>query len=168
MGIIDHNSKHVIGIGMEVATRMAERKSEKLEAGFEILGLDHVVLRVADTERSLAFYCDLLGCSLERRLDELGLIQLRAGHSLIDIVPLDGELGRKGGVGPATEGRNLDHFCLRIDPFDAVALRARLDAAKVSYSDIARRYGADGFGPSLYLEDPDGNVVELKGQPEPP
>ena len=94
--------------------------------GFEILGLDHVVLRVADAERALGFYCGLLGCTLERRLDEIGLIQLRAGHSLIDIVPLDGELGRQGGAGPAAEGRNLDHFCLRIAPFDAAALRARL------------------------------------------
>lgn len=136
------------------------------DPGFEILGLDHVVLRVADAERALGFYCGLLGCKLERQLEEIGLIQLRAGRSLIDIVPLDGELGRKGGAGPAAEGRNLDHFCLRISPFDAVALRARLEAAKIPLSDVARRYGADGFGPSLYLEDPDGNVVELKGPPE--
>lgn len=133
-----------------------------------ILALDHVVLRVANSERSMAFYCDLLGCRLERRVEEIGLIQLRAGTALIDLVPVDGPLGRAGGAAPAKEGRNMDHLCLRVEPFDEAAIRERLAEAGVEAGETARRYGAEGFGPSIYIEDPDGNVVELKGPPEQP
>jgi len=132
----------------------------------KILALDHVVLRVNDAQRSLAFYCDLLGCKLERRVEEAGLIQLRAGSALIDLVPLDGPLGRAGGAPPAKEGRNMDHLCLRVEPFDEAAIRAHLDGAGIDAGETARRYGAEGFGPSIYIEDPDGNVIELKGPPE--
>jgi catechol 2,3-dioxygenase-like lactoylglutathione lyase family enzyme len=128
--------------------------------------LDHVVLRVNDARQSLAFYCDLLGCALERRVEEVGLIQLRAGRALIDLVPLDGPLGRAGGAPPAKEGRNMDHLCLRIEPFDEAAIRERLSGAGIDAGETARRYGAEGFGPSIYIEDPDGNVIELKGPPE--
>ena len=132
----------------------------------KILALDHVVLRVNDAQRSLAFYCDLLGCKLERRVEEAGLIQLRAGSALIDLVPLDGPLGRAGGAPPAKEGRNMDHLCLRVEPFDEAAIRAHLDGAGIDAGETARRYGAEGFGPSIYIEDPDGNVIELKGPPD--
>jgi catechol 2,3-dioxygenase-like lactoylglutathione lyase family enzyme len=132
----------------------------------KILALDHVVLRVNDAQRSLAFYCDLLGCKLERRVEEAGLIQLRAGSALIDLVPLDGPLGRAGGAPPAKEGRNMDHLCLRVEPFDEAAIRERLVGAGIDAGETARRYGAEGFGPSIYIEDPDGNVIELKGPPE--
>ena len=91
--------------------------------------------------------------------------QLRAGESLIDLVALDGELGRRGGAGPGKEGRNVDHFCLRIEPFDAEALAAHLRAHGVERGDVGERYGADGTGPSIYVRDPDDNVVELKGPP---
>ena len=133
-----------------------------------ILALDHVVLRVADAERSMAFYCDLLGCRLERRVEEIGLIQLRAGTALIDLVPIDGPLGRAGGAAPAKEGRNMDHLCLRVEPFDEAAIHERLAEAGVEAGETARRYGAEGFGASIYIEDPDGNVIELKGPPEQP
>ena len=131
-----------------------------------ILGLDHVVLRVRDLEAALRFYQGALGCAIERRTDALGLIQLRAGASLIDLVPLDSPLGKAGGGTPAPDGKNVDHFCLRIEPFEAQALAEHLRAHGVEPGDVSRRYGADGYGPSMYLHDPDGNVVELKGPPE--
>ena len=131
-----------------------------------ISGLDHVVLRVADAERSIAFYRDVLGCALERHLKEIGLVQMRAGTALIDLVPVDGELGRQGGPAPETTGRNMDHFCLRVEPFDEKRIRAHLGHVGIACGETARRYGAEGFGPSIYIEDPDGNVVELKGSPE--
>jgi glyoxylase I family protein len=130
---------------------------------FRPLGLDHVVLRVADLDRALAFYCGVLGCTVERRRDDLGLVHLRAGGSLIDLVPLDGELGRKGGAGPGREGRNVDHFALRIAPFDAAAIAAHLRAHGIEPGEVVGRFGAEGEGPSIYLADPDGNGVELKG-----
>ncbi len=131
----------------------------------KLVGLDHVVLRVRDLEASLRFYCGALGCSEERRLDELGLVQLRAGNALIDLVPVDSPLGLAGGAPPGEDARNLDHFALRIEPFDEAELRTQLLAAGVEPGDVAERYGAEGSGPSMYIRDPDGNVVELKGPP---
>lgn len=131
----------------------------------ELVGLDHVVLRVADVAAALRFYCDVLGCREERRIDELGLIQLRAGAQLIDLVDLDSPLGRAGGEAPGQGGRNMDHFALRIERLDEPALRAHLLAHGVEPGDVAPRYGAEGMGPSMYVRDPDGNVVELKGPP---
>jgi catechol 2,3-dioxygenase-like lactoylglutathione lyase family enzyme len=127
--------------------------------------IDHVVLRVADLDASLAFYAGLLGCTVARRRDDLGLVQLRAGRSLIDLVPIDGPLGRAGGAAPGPEGRNLDHFCLRVEPFDETAIRGELGAAGFAVGDTATRFGAEGSGPSIYVVDPDGNTVELKGPP---
>ncbi|SOZ99273.1 putative Glyoxalase/bleomycin resistance protein/dioxygenases superfamily [Cupriavidus taiwanensis] len=137
------------------------------DATFRILGLDHLVLRSADVDALRRFYVDVLGCSVEREQADLGLTQLRAGGSLIDLVTLDGPLGRAGGAGPGAQGRNLDHFCLRIDPFDAQALRVHLARHGVDAGEVAQRFGAEGKGPSLYVQDPDGNVVELKGPPTP-
>lgn len=128
-----------------------------------IRDIDHIVLRVVDLERMLGFYCGVLGCPVEKRQDDIGLIQLRAGRSLIDLVPVSGKLGRAGGAAPGAEGRNLDHFCLRVEPFDEPAIRAHLAAHGVQGGAIEARYGAEGTGPSLYLTDPEGNVVELKG-----
>lgn len=133
---------------------------------FRILGIDHLVLRTADVDRLRRFYVDVLGCSVEREQPAFGLTQLRAGSGLIDLVSLDGALGRAGGAGPGAEGRNLDHFCLRIDPFDADAVRASLARHGVEASAVEQRFGAEGKGPSLYVKDPDGNVVELKGPAE--
>ena len=127
--------------------------------------IDHLVLRVVDLDAMTRFYCEVLGCSVERRQDELGLVQLRAGRSLVDLVPVDGKLGRLGGAAPGREGRNLDHLCFRIEHFDLDALRAELAAAGATVGDHGSRYGAEGEGPSLYLSDPEGNVVELKGPP---
>ena len=134
-------------------------------AAFEILGLDHVVLRVRDAGRMTRFYCDVLGCSVERVREELGLSQLRAGQSLIDLVSVEGELGKAGGAAPGKKGHNMDHVCLRIEPFDQNALVAHLVSNGVVVGEIKSRFGADGYGPSLYLQDPEGNTVELKGPP---
>ncbi|MDE2395186.1 MAG: VOC family protein [Burkholderiales bacterium] len=127
--------------------------------------IDHLVLRVVDAAAMERFYCEVLGCSVERRQDAIGLVQLRAGRSLLDLVPVEGELGRAGGAAPGREGRNLDHFCLRVEPFDEAAIRAHLAAHGVEAGPLEARYGAEGSGPSMYLADPQGNVVELKGPP---
>lgn len=127
--------------------------------------LDHLVLRVVDLERMLGFYCGVLGCGIARRDDAIGLVQLRAGRSLIDLVPVGGVLGRAGGAAPGKEGRNLDHFCVRVEPFDLAAIRHHLAAHGVEAGEFGMRNGAEGEGPSLYVADPEGNVVELKGAP---
>jgi catechol 2,3-dioxygenase-like lactoylglutathione lyase family enzyme len=134
---------------------------------FAIRGIDHVVLRVRDPERMARFYCEVLGCTLERNRPDLGLVQLRAGAALIDLVDVAGELGRAGGAAPGQEGRNLDHFALRIEPFDAQALARHLGAHGVAPGEVKTRFGAEGDGPSMYIRDPEGNVVELKGPPAP-
>jgi glyoxylase I family protein len=128
--------------------------------------LDHVVLRVSDVPRAIKFYCDVLGCVEERRADKLGLIQLRAGRSLIDLVDVNGEIGKKGGAAPGNDGHNMDHFCVRVDPFDENAIRRHLEKHDVEAGPTETRYGAEGSGPSIYLKDPEGNTVELKGPPE--
>ena len=127
--------------------------------------IDHLVLRVVDLERMLRFYCDALGCTVERRQEALGLVQLRAGRSLLDLVPVSGKLGAAGGAAPGREGRNLDHFCFRVEPFDEAAIRSQLQAHGIEAGPVEMRYGAEGSGPSIYITDPEGNVVELKGPP---
>jgi len=134
---------------------------------FTTLGLDHVVLRVRDLAKSLAFYTGVLGGVVERQSDALGLHQVRLGRSLVDLVPVDGPLGKLGGPPAGAQARNLDHFCVRIEPFAGAELRAHLAAHGVeTLGEPAPRYGADGTGPSLYVKDPDGNTVELKGPPD--
>ena len=128
-----------------------------------VIGLDHVVLRVRDLDAMLDFYRDTLGCPVERTLD-IGLVQLRAGSSLIDLVPVDSELGRTGG-GPPDGPRNMDHFCIQVEPFDEEGIRETLARGGYSAGPIESRYGARGDGPSIYVDDPEGNVVELKGPP---
>jgi len=125
--------------------------------------IDHLVLRVVDLDRMLRFYCDALGCTVERRQDNIGLVQLRAGAALIDLIPVDGELGRAGGAAPGKGARNLDHFCLRVEPFDEAAIRHHLQACGIEVGPVVSRYGAEGQGPSVYVTDPEDNVVELKG-----
>jgi len=134
-------------------------------APFQMTGLDHVVLRVRDLEQSLAFYQGVLGCTIEKVQARIGLTQLRAGRALIDLITLDGVLGSKGGAAPGPEGRNMDHFALGVTPFDEPAIRAHLAAHGIEVIESGPRYGAEGEGPSVYVRDPDGNVVELKGPP---
>jgi len=132
---------------------------------FAVKGIDHIVLRVRALPRALVFYRDVLGCSVERQQPELGLTQLRAGRSLIDLVTLDGPLGRSPAT-PGPGGPNLDHFCLGLAPFREADLSAWLAAYGVEVIAPASRYGAEGEGRSFYIEDPDGNRIELKGARE--
>ena len=132
-----------------------------------ILGLDHIVLRVSDMERMVGFWRDALGCTVEKVQAELGLVHIRAGDALIDLVDIAGKLGKEGGRAPEAEGRNLDHFCLRVDPFDPPAIRRRLQALGVAVDEPRRRFGAEGYGDSIYFSDPEGNRIELKGPSEP-
>ena len=131
-----------------------------------LAAIDHVVFRVADLEAALGFYTEVLGATLEKVQPDIGLYQLRAGTSLIDLVPVEGPLGRMGGGPPGAEGRNVDHVCFRVADWDEAAIVAHL-AAHGFEAKVARRYGAEGDGPSIYLTDPDGNGVELKGPPSP-
>ena len=130
-----------------------------MPAPFAILGLDHVVLRAVDPAGLERFYMDVLGCTLERRQGTL--TQLRAGSALIDIVPADAA-GPAGGSS-RHGGANLDHLCLRVEPFDAVAITKHLAGQEIACGAETLRYGAEGNGPSIYLQDPEGNGVELKG-----
>lgn len=138
---------------------------------FTMKEIDHVVLRAGHLERMMAFYCDVLGCTLDRAREDLGLYQLRAGRSLIDLVDVTGKLGRAGGGkpggdarNPGADARNMDHFCIFVEPFDEGALRAHFEAHGVEMGDVKSRYGAQGQGPSIYIQDPEGNTVELKGR----
>ncbi|MFZ6642852.1 VOC family protein [Undibacterium sp. TC4M20W] len=135
---------------------------------FKIREIDHLVLRVKDLDSMLHFYCDVLGCTIERRQEEIGLTQLRAGRSLIDLITVTGKLGRMGGAAPGKEGRNMDHLCLRVEPFDLAGIQAHLQSHNVSVGEVGQRYGAEGEGLSIYISDPEGNVVELKGPPDSP
>jgi len=129
----------------------------------QVDGFDHIVLRVRDKAAALAFYQDVLGLSVDRDRPDLGLTHIRAGRQMVDLVTLDGPLGKPGGAPPGPEGRNLDHFALQVRPFDEAAIRAHLAAHGVTVVEEGQRYGAEGTGFSLYIRDPDGNTVELKG-----
>jgi glyoxylase I family protein len=133
-----------------------ETSGETAAAVVRIAAIDHVVLRVADLDRAIAFYGKVLGCRIERTLEKPKLVQLRAGGSLIDLVP--------AGAQPAIAGAgNMDHFALRLEAFDAAALATHLRDQGVAVGEVHERYGAAGYGPSLYITDPDGNTLELKG-----
>ncbi|WP_227367511.1 VOC family protein [Halomonas sp. M20] len=134
----------------------------------QVRNIDHIVLRVKDRQAMQHFYERVLNCPVEKTNEEIGLIQHRAGTSLIDLVPVEGELGRMGGAAPGEEGHNVDHVCLRLDPFDGEAIQQYLRELGVDPGEIVQRYGAEGTGPSIYINDPEGNTVELKGPPEAP
>jgi glyoxylase I family protein len=129
----------------------------------KIRGIDHVVLRVRDLDAMVRFYCDVLGAAHVAHRPEFGMVHLRAGCSLIDLVAAGGPLGKPGGAPPGREGRNMDHLCLRVEPFDQAAIVAHLASHGVRVGEIHERFGAEGTGVSIYLTDPEGNVVELKG-----
>jgi catechol 2,3-dioxygenase-like lactoylglutathione lyase family enzyme len=138
---------------------LATRAASPVRSAPIVTGLDHVVLRVADIDRAIHFYEAVLGLHVERRLAEIGLVQLRAGTSMIDLVPRTED---------EDDGRNMDHFAVRIAEMDVPALTAHLKRHGIDAGEVRRRYGAEGYGSSIYITDPDGNTVELKGPPEKP
>jgi glyoxylase I family protein len=129
----------------------------------KLRGIDHVVLRVADIGVMRSFYCDVLGATHVAYRAALGMSHLRVGESMIDLVEVHGPLGKSGGAAPGREGRNMDHLCLRVDPFDQDAIVAYLTNQGITVGDIRERFGAEGNGISIYITDPEGNTVELKG-----
>jgi glyoxylase I family protein len=132
-----------------------------MDVPFEVQELDHVVLRCHDQDRMLDFYVRILGLTEERRLEAIGLIQLRAGRSLVDLVP-DAD-------GAPREHPNVDHVCLAITTPDLDSVVRYLVTAGVeTIGEPMVRYGARGYGLSIYCRDPEGNVVELKGPSEMP
>ena len=129
---------------------------------FALEGLDHVVLLVGDMERARDFYCAVLGCTVEGALPEYGMVQLRAGAALIDLVDIASEQGAWAKP-PVAGGRNVDHVCIATGPWDEAAMRAHLTAHDVAIVEEGIRTGARGDGLSFYIADPFGNVIELKG-----
>jgi catechol 2,3-dioxygenase-like lactoylglutathione lyase family enzyme len=125
--------------------------------------IDHLVLRVRDIDAMRRFYCDVLGATHVAYRPEFGMSHLKAGRSMIDLITVDGKLGMVGGAPPGREGRNMDHLCLRVEPFDQDAIVAHLKRHGIEVGEIRRRYGAEGNGVSIYVTDPEGNTVELKG-----
>lgn len=130
---------------------------------FKVVTIDHVVLRTVDPARLEAFYTGVIGCPVIKRQEKIGLTQLGAGRSLIDIIAVKPEDAATVAKGSAMG--NMDHLCLRVDPFDAEAIRRHFTAHGVTVGEVVTRFGAEGSGPSIYLEDPEGNRVELKGPP---
>ncbi len=133
-------------------------QSDAPKRPFSLNGLDHIVLRTPDAATLIHFYVDVLGADVEREIPQFQLTQLRAGRSIIDIVGVDSPLG-------TPDGRNVDHFCLRIDPWEEDALTDYLRLCGLAVEESGIRYGAEGNGPSIYIKDPEDNVVELKGPP---
>jgi len=132
---------------------------------FEVAGIDHIVLRTTKLQAMLEFYTGVLGCKVERETSpKTGLTQLRAGNALIDLVVVDSELGRLGGAAPTQTGNNVDHFCLQLKPILEEEIKAHLESNGVEVGEFDDRYGAQGFGKSVYIKDPEGNVVELRSQ----
>jgi catechol 2,3-dioxygenase-like lactoylglutathione lyase family enzyme len=129
----------------------------------KLRGIDHVVLRVKDIELMRRFYCDILGATHVAYRPEFGMSHLRVGAAMIDLVELSGPLGKAGGAGPGTEGRNMDHLCLRVEPFEEQEILSYLRKHGVPVGDVRTRFGAEGNGVSIYVTDPEGNTVELKG-----
>ena len=120
---------------------------------FHVERIDHVVLRVRDLPGMVRFYEQALGFKVERTLERLNLVQMRAGASMLDLIKAER---------PATGG-NMDHLCFRIEPFDRDAIVTRLAPFGISVGETVERYGAEGTGLSVYFNDPEGNQIELKG-----
>ena len=120
---------------------------------FNITGIDHIVLKTSHLANMLHFYVDILGCQVEKVQEASHLTQLRAGNCLIDIIEDNHYVATT---------HNLDHYCLRITPFNYDALFTYFKDNQVEVSSYAQRYGAEGNGYSFLVYDPEGNKIELK------
>ena len=131
----------------------------------EISAIDHIVLRTSKIKAMLDFYCNVLNCTVERETtNDTGLTQLRAGNALIDLVTVDGDLGRMGGGAPTESENNVDHFCLRLRSISEIEIEKHLSEHGIVGGSFHDRYGAQGVGKSIYIKDPEGNTVELRSQ----
>jgi catechol 2,3-dioxygenase-like lactoylglutathione lyase family enzyme len=128
-------------------------------AKIQIRKIDHLVLRVRDIDAMRKFYCDVLGAEHIGYRPKFAMSHLRVGECMLDLVEAD----KRGAPAPGAGGLNLDHFCFRVEPFDQEAIVAHLKRHNVALGSIRERYGAEGNGVSIYLTDPEGNTVELKG-----
>lgn len=128
----------------------------------KIKSIDHVVLRVRNVDAMMNFYIDNLGMQVEKIQQDLGLYQLRAGNALLDLITVDGALGAEGGAPPSAEGRNMDHLCFALNDIDVNDARTLLLSQGIEVEPAQVRYGAGGSGLSVYLEDPEGNTIELR------
>ncbi len=129
----------------------------------EITAIDHIVLRTTNLEGMLKFYIEVLGCNIERETPkETGLTQLRAGNALIDLVAVNSRLGALGGGAPTKTERNVDHFCLQIKAMTEQDIVNHFTTHGIEIGEFTSRYGAQGLGNSIYIQDPEGNGVELR------
>jgi glyoxylase I family protein len=119
---------------------------------FKIVGLDHIVLRTANSHRLVKFYVDILGCQVERINAAIGLTHLRIGNNLLDILTVSE---------PSPTHKNLEHFCLRITPFNYEELKHYFAQYNIELLRYGDRYSSLGMGPSFYISDPDGNEIEF-------
>ena len=120
---------------------------------FHVERIDHVVLRVDDLEAMVRFYEQALGFKVERRVADAGLVQMRAGASMLDLIRAE----------RPTRGANMDHLCFLVTPFDRPSMEASLSRFGIALGETVERYGAQGHGLSVYFDDPEGNKIEFKG-----
>jgi glyoxylase I family protein len=140
-------------------------RDRRPEPPFELRGIDHLLLLVQEMDRAIAFYEGVLGCTVESRLPQYGMAELRAGASHIDLVDtaaLEGQWALPAAQG----GRNLDHFCLALGPHAEAALRSHLAAHDVQIVEERLNEGAPATSLSLYVRDPSGNTIELMAPPK--
>ena len=127
----------------------------------DIVNLDHIVLYTDDHfDQMLHFYCNILGCKIEREVSEAQLTQLRAGYAIIDLQKR--QLARPSKTSKTAIQDNVAHVCLTISQPINQSLIDWLTAQQVPCSNINDNYGAQGFGDAVYITDPCGNTVELK------
>lgn len=133
---------------------------------FALEGIDHILLLVNGMAPAVRFYTKVLGCQVEDKLPQYGMLQLRAGSALIDLVDVSVPQG-SWAVPPVAGGRNLDHLCLALGAHEEAKLRRHLARHHIEIVEEGIHGGSRGESLSLYVRDPSGNIIELKGPPAP-